>query len=100
MHHIVSDGWSMGVMIRELAVLYEAYREGKESPLEELEIQYADYAVWQRQWLRGEVLDRQLEYWSQAVRRSAATARPANGQASTSRADLQRVAARFGIPRR
>ncbi len=63
MHHIVSDGWSMGVMIREVAGLYEAYREGRESPLAELEIQYADYAVWQREWLRGEEIERQVEYW-------------------------------------
>ncbi|MFL5382771.1 MAG: condensation domain-containing protein, partial [Longimicrobiaceae bacterium] len=63
MHHIVSDGWSMGVLYRELSVLYEAYREGGESPLPELPVQYADYAVWQREQLAGEVLDRQLAYW-------------------------------------
>jgi amino acid adenylation domain-containing protein len=63
MHHIVSDGWSMGVFVRELAALYEAYVGGKESPLPELPIQYADYAVWQREWLSGEVLERQLAYW-------------------------------------
>jgi amino acid adenylation domain-containing protein len=63
MHHIVSDGWSMGVLIREMAALYEAYAAGAESPLEELNIQYGDFAVWQREWLRGEVLDQQLAYW-------------------------------------
>jgi amino acid adenylation domain-containing protein/non-ribosomal peptide synthase protein (TIGR01720 family) len=63
MHHIVSDGWSVGVLITELRVLYEVYLEGKKSPLEELAIQYADYAVWQREWLQGEVLKEQLEYW-------------------------------------
>ncbi|HEU4556864.1 MAG TPA: amino acid adenylation domain-containing protein, partial [Longimicrobium sp.] len=63
MHHIVSDGWSMGVLFRELSALYEAYREGRESPLAELPVQYADYAVWQREQLAGEVLDRQLAYW-------------------------------------
>jgi amino acid adenylation domain-containing protein len=63
MHHIISDGWSIGVMIREIAALYEAYKSGAESPLEELEIQYADYAVWQREWLQGEELDRQMSYW-------------------------------------
>ena len=52
MHHIVSDGWSIGVMIKEFAHLYEAFREGKPSPLPEFEVQYADYAVWQREWLR------------------------------------------------
>ena len=63
MHHIVSDGWSMGVLVREVAALYAAFCAGAESPLEELPIQYADYAVWQREWLREEVLERQLEYW-------------------------------------
>jgi amino acid adenylation domain-containing protein len=64
MHHIVSDGWSMGaVFFRELAVLYRAFRAGQPSPLAELPIQYADFAVWQRHWLQGETLDRQLAYW-------------------------------------
>src|SRR5437870_4398163 len=62
-HHIVSDGWSVGVLVRELGVLYEAYAAGKESPLPELPIQYADYAEWQRENLQGEVLEEQLEYW-------------------------------------
>ena len=63
MHHIVSDGWSMGLLMREVAVLYEAYAQGRPSPLPELSIQYADYAVWQREWLQGEVLEEQLGYW-------------------------------------
>ncbi|CAN2534203.1 Linear+gramicidin+synthase+subunit+D [Methylocapsa aurea] len=63
MHHIVSDGWSSGVLLREFVALYEARLAGRPSPLPELAIQYADYAVWQRDWLRGEVLDRQLAYW-------------------------------------
>src|SRR5215211_2706488 len=63
MHHIVSDGWSLGVFWRELERLYEAFSEKRPSPLEELPIQYADYAVWQRQWLRGELLEEQLGYW-------------------------------------
>ncbi|HEX9939684.1 MAG TPA: amino acid adenylation domain-containing protein, partial [Longimicrobium sp.] len=67
MHHIVSDGWSMGVLFRELSALYEAYREGRESPLAELPVQYADYAVWQREQLGGEVLDRQLSYWRERL---------------------------------
>jgi Condensation domain/AMP-binding enzyme/AMP-binding enzyme C-terminal domain/Phosphopantetheine attachment site len=62
MHHIVSDGWSLGILIREVATLYTAYREGRSNPLPALPIQYADYAVWQRQWLQGEVLARQLGY--------------------------------------
>ncbi|PSB57974.1 non-ribosomal peptide synthetase [Chamaesiphon polymorphus] len=67
MHHIVSDGWSMGVLIKEIAVLYEAFEQGKPSPLAELEIQYVDFAVWQRQWLQGEILERQLNYWQQQL---------------------------------
>jgi amino acid adenylation domain-containing protein len=63
LHHIISDGWSVGVLVREAASLYEAYAAGKESPLEELPVQYADYAVWQRDWLRGDVLENQLQYW-------------------------------------
>ncbi|HEX8150237.1 MAG TPA: amino acid adenylation domain-containing protein [Pyrinomonadaceae bacterium] len=63
-HHIVSDGWSMGVLVREVAALYEAFSEGRPSPLAELPIQYADYAVWQREHLAGEALARQLSYWT------------------------------------
>jgi len=63
MHHIASDGRSMDVLVRELAALYKAYCTGEESPLAELPIQYADYAVWQRGWLKGEELERHLAYW-------------------------------------
>ena len=67
MHHIISDGWSMGVLFRELAALYEAHSAGKPPTLPELPIQYADYAVWQREWLRGEVFEKQLAYWTQQL---------------------------------
>ncbi|HYH82759.1 MAG TPA: condensation domain-containing protein, partial [Longimicrobium sp.] len=67
MHHIVSDEWSMGVLSRELSVLYEAYRGGRESPLPELAVQYADYAAWQREQLEGAALDRQLGYWRERL---------------------------------
>ncbi|HEX8191018.1 MAG TPA: non-ribosomal peptide synthase/polyketide synthase [Pyrinomonadaceae bacterium] len=63
MHHIASDDWSAGVLIREIAALYEAYGGGRPSPLPELSLQYADYAVWQREWLSGETLGKQLDYW-------------------------------------
>ena len=63
MHHIVTDGWSAGVMLRELSALYGAYRDGRPSPLPELPVQYADFAVWQREQLQGDVLDRQTAYW-------------------------------------
>ncbi|OAD22356.1 peptide synthase, partial [Candidatus Thiomargarita nelsonii] len=59
MHHIVFDGWSMGVLLRELAALYEAFSTGKSSPLPKLPIQYVDFALWQRQWLQGETLNTQ-----------------------------------------
>jgi amino acid adenylation domain-containing protein len=63
MHHIISDGWSMGVLVQEVGTLYGSFIRGEESPLEELTLQYADYAVWQRGWLQGEVLEGQLDYW-------------------------------------
>ena len=63
LHHIASDGWSMGVLTRELAALYTAFRAGTSSPLPELPIQYADYAAWQRRWLAGERLDSELAFW-------------------------------------
>ncbi|RYZ39080.1 MAG: amino acid adenylation domain-containing protein, partial [Myxococcaceae bacterium] len=67
MHHIVSDGWSMGVLVREVAALYEACSQGRPSPLPELPLQYADFAVWQREWLQGEVLEAQLAWWKQQL---------------------------------
>ncbi|HEX7243002.1 MAG TPA: amino acid adenylation domain-containing protein, partial [Longimicrobiaceae bacterium] len=67
MHHIVSDGWSMGVLTREVSALYGAYSRGQESPLPELEVQYADFAAWQRRWLTGEVLEAQLRYWRERL---------------------------------
>src|SRR5262249_37879248 len=63
MHHIVSDGWSVGVLINELSWLYESFTQAKASPLAPLSLQYADYAVWQRNWLQGETLDQHLAYW-------------------------------------
>ncbi|HYG62910.1 MAG TPA: amino acid adenylation domain-containing protein, partial [Thermoanaerobaculia bacterium] len=66
-HHIVSDGWSQGVLVRESASLYEAFLHRRPSPLPELGIQYADFAVWQRRWLTGEVLEAQLAYWRETL---------------------------------
>jgi amino acid adenylation domain-containing protein len=63
MHHIASDGWSMGVLMQEFVQLYDAYAQGRPDPLAPLAIQYADYAQWQRRWLEGAVLDKQLAYW-------------------------------------
>ena len=67
-HHIVSDGWSLGVMVRETSALYSAFATGAPSPLPEPPIQYADYAQWQREWLQGNELERQLAYWRARLR--------------------------------
>lgn len=66
-HHIVCDGWSMGLFFAELATLYAAFSKGEPSPLPDLPIQYADYAGWQRDRLQGEVLEAQLDYWKQRL---------------------------------
>jgi len=62
-HHIISDGWSMGLLLEELTNLYRAYSTGTVAALIELPVQYADFSVWQQQWLRGEVLEAELDYW-------------------------------------
>ncbi|ARU62958.1 hypothetical protein CBW65_19700 [Tumebacillus avium] len=66
-HHIIADGWSYGVLINELTTLYQAFVKGEPSPLPELPIQYGDFALWQREYLQGEVLDKQLNYWKQQL---------------------------------
>nr|CAC01604.1 peptide synthetase [Anabaena sp. 90] len=72
MHHIVSDGWSMGVFAHELAALYNAYTQGQRTPLEPLPIQYADFAIWQRELLQGDLLQSQLSYWQQQLKEAPA----------------------------
>lgn len=67
LHHIIFDGWSMGVLLKELAAIYETFSTGKPSPLPELPIQYADFARWQRQRLQGELLKSQLAYWKKQL---------------------------------
>nr|WP_281404507.1 non-ribosomal peptide synthetase [Pyxidicoccus fallax] len=67
LHHIVSDGWSLGVFVRELGALYAAFSEGRLASLPALPVQYADYAVWQRQWLSGAALEAQLDWWKQKL---------------------------------
>ncbi|MGD9099977.1 MAG: condensation domain-containing protein, partial [Anaerolineae bacterium] len=66
-HHIAIDGWSMSVFVKELRALYQAFREGEPSPLPEMPIQYADFAYWQRNWLQGEVLEKQIAYWERQL---------------------------------
>jgi hypothetical protein len=68
LHHIVTDGWSNGVLMRELTLLYQAKLRGQPSPLAPLPVQYADYALWQREWLQGEVLNALLTYWTKQLR--------------------------------
>ncbi len=67
MHHIVSDGWSMDVLNREMGILYEAFITGRPSPLAELPVQYADFASWQRKWLQGDVVEQKINYWKQQL---------------------------------
>src|SRR2546423_10862371 len=68
MHHIISDGWSSGFLINELGQLYNAFDHGQPPPLADLAIQYGDYALWEQEWLSGEVVSRQLEYWKQQLK--------------------------------
>ncbi|MCM3904257.1 MAG: amino acid adenylation domain-containing protein [Pyrinomonadaceae bacterium] len=67
MHHLVIDPWSLGILLRELAVLYDAFSNRQQSPLPDLLIQYADYAAWQREWLQGDTLDQLLSYWNKKL---------------------------------
>ncbi len=67
MHHIIADGWSLGVLVREISALYETLRQGRPSPLAEPAVQYADFAAWQRAWLDDARLEPQLAYWQQRL---------------------------------
>jgi NRPS condensation-like uncharacterized protein len=68
MHHIIGDNWSSNLLIQEIAVLYDAYSNSRPSPLPALAIQYPDFSAWQRGWLQGEVLQKQLDYWKNQLR--------------------------------
>ena len=67
LHHIVSDGWSKGILIKEISALYKAFGQGETSPLAQLPIQYADFGAWQRGWLSGDTLNRELAYWKEKL---------------------------------
>ena len=67
MHHIISDGWSIDILLKEIAMLYQAFAVGRGTPLPELPIQYADFAYWQRQWLQGAELERQVSFWKREL---------------------------------
>ena len=99
MHHIISDGWSMGVLIRRVVRLYEGYSRGGEAELEELEIQYADYAQWQREWLQGEVLERAAGVLARAVEGSAGSVGAADGPSAAGGAEFARSDADGGAER-
>src|SRR5256886_10725971 len=75
-HHIIGDEWSMELLQREVSQLYEAFAHGRPSPLPAVPIQYADFACWQREWVRGDVLQRQLAYWRGGVTGGAPGAGP------------------------
>ena len=96
MHHIIYDGWSTRLMLQECATLYEAFAQGKPSPLPELPIQYSDYARWQREWLTGPVLDKQLSYWKERLRGSVSPLelpadRPRRGGETSTAAHVAKV---------
>src|SRR5262249_16899541 len=84
-HHIVSDAWSLGILFKEVSLLYRAFLERKSSPLPELRIQYGDYAVWQRGLLRGEILERQLSYWRRELAGAPEVFELASGRARPSK---------------
>ncbi|NEP06227.1 MAG: non-ribosomal peptide synthetase, partial [Okeania sp. SIO4D6] len=83
LHHIIHDGWSMGLIFREIETLYEAFSNHKPSPLPELSIQYADFTVHQNQWLQGEVLENLLNYWEQKLKNQPVLALPTDRPRTT-----------------
>ena len=91
MHHIVSDGWSIGVLVREMRALYPAFAAGQSPALAPLPVQYADFALWQRSWLSGEALEQQVAYWREQLAGAPAlelpTDRPRPAVASQRRRD-------------
>ncbi|HEX8183153.1 MAG TPA: condensation domain-containing protein, partial [Blastocatellia bacterium] len=98
MHHIASDGWSMNILIREVSLLYRAFSQGKPSPLTDLEIQYADYAYWQRKWLRGEVLEEHLAYWKRQLGGGLPVLQLASNKTRTAAIDQWAGTEAFSIP--
>src|SRR5947209_4621002 len=97
MHHIITDGWSLGVLIRELTAVYEAFSEGRPNPLAPLPIQYADFAWWQRQHLTGDVLEKQMSYWRSQLNHSPILELPPD-HPRTQKAKLRGASRHFQIP--
>jgi amino acid adenylation domain-containing protein len=96
MHHIASDAWSLGVFVREFSLLYDAFGRGEASPLPEMPFQYADFSVWQREWLAGEVLEQQLTYWKKQLAGSTTLELPTDRPHSAS-ASYRGAATRFNL---
>ncbi|HZR43344.1 MAG TPA: amino acid adenylation domain-containing protein [Ktedonobacteraceae bacterium] len=95
MHHIAADGWSKGIFVQELTALYVSFKEGRPAALPELPVQYVDFALWQRQWLQGDVLQRQLSYWKKQLAGISTLNLPTDysrSQAGTSHALLYELA--------
>jgi amino acid adenylation domain-containing protein len=97
-HHIASDGWSSGVLWGELSALYNALREGREASLPELKLQYADYAVWQRGRLQGELLEAQLSYWREQLAAAPQLLELPTDRARPAASSYRGAALRFSLP--
>jgi non-ribosomal peptide synthetase component F len=97
MHHIVSDYASQGILIREIGALYAAFVAGQSSPLPELPIQYVDYAIWQREWLQGGILERQLAYWKEQLSGAPATLNLPVDRVRPARSGLQCAVHEFAV---
>jgi amino acid adenylation domain-containing protein len=93
-HHVACDGWSLGVLIHEVTVLYEAFSASRPSPLPDLPVQYADFGVWQRRWLAGDLLEEQLAYWVDRLGREPAALLPADRPPSRAGGALESVRSR------
>ena len=87
MHHIASDGWSRSILVKEVAALYEGYASGNQAALPALTVQYADYSIWQRQYMDGEVLEEKIKYWKEKLEGVATLELPAD----YSRPQVQRM---------
>ena len=96
MHHIISDGWSMGVLIREIAPFYDAYARGEAASLPELPLQYADYAAWQAEWLKSEEYAAQLAYWKKQLAGAETVLELPTDKPAAGRADVPRRPAGAG----
>ena len=98
-HHIICDGWSMGILIREIVTCYEAFRRGQPSPLADMKIQYADYTEWQQNWLSGQVLDEQLAFWKSELSNRPGELRWANNGSESAKRTMRGSRGSRAFPR-